>query len=148
NVNYDESNQEIFRPFEATIEQLKSIAEFETKTDSELAEHGLRSRLFNVDPVAPQKKEKAPAGALRCELLECSDRETEMGTIAKEIKRLVLSENFRLSDIALVVRERAAYADAILRVCAAESIPCNLQRRIESQHIPSLRACGKLFQIL
>jgi ATP-dependent helicase/DNAse subunit B len=147
NVNYDETNKEIFRPFEATIEQLKSIAEFATKTNVDLSGSELRRRLFNVDSNSNSESE-AQAGSLRYQLLECADRETEIGAIAKEIKQLVLKENFKLSEIALVVRERAAYADTILRVCAAESIPCNLQRRIESQHIPSLRACGKLFQIL
>lgn len=145
NVNYDEANREIFRPFEATIAQLKSIAKFETHASSESSAN-LNQRLFNVDN--SQIQDEAEAGSLRYNLLECSDRETEIGAIAKEIKRLVLNENFRLSEIALVVRERAAYADTILRVCATESIPCNLQRRVESQHIPSLRACGKLLQIL
>jgi len=145
NINYDETNKEIFRPFEATIEQLKSIAEFDTLNSSEPGGN-LNQRLFNVENSVIQSD--AQAGALRYQLLECSDRETEIGAIAKEIKRLVLNEHFNLSEIALVVRERAAYADIILRVCAAESIPCNLQRRVESQHIPSLRACGKLLQIL
>jgi superfamily I DNA/RNA helicase len=145
NVNYDDANQEIFRPFKATIEQLKSIAEFEIKTSSE-SSGNLNQRLFNVDNSVIRSE--AQAGSPPYQLLECSDRGTEMGVIAKEIKRLVLNEKFKLSDIALVVRERAAYADIILRVCAAESIPCNLQRRVESQHIPSLRACGKLLQIL
>src|SRR6185436_19757246 len=84
----------------------------------------------------------------RCQLLECADRETEIRAIAKEIKRLVLSEDLELSQIGLIVRERAAYAETILRVCAAEGIPCNLEHRVEAQHVPSLRACGKLFQIL
>ncbi|HEY6045353.1 MAG TPA: PD-(D/E)XK nuclease family protein, partial [Pyrinomonadaceae bacterium] len=145
NVNYDEANKEIFRPFEATIEQLKSIAEFETLTSSE-SSGNLNQRLFNVDNSAI--KSPPQSGSMHYQLLECTDRETEIGAIAKEIKRLVLRENFNLSEIALVVRERAAYADIILRVCAAESIPCNLQRRVEAQHIPSLRACGKLLQIL
>ena len=144
NVNYDEANKEIFRPFETTIEQLKSIAEFETQTGSK-SSGPLNQRLFNVDS---RTRDELEAAGLRYQLLECSDRETEIGAIAKEIKRLVLNEDVKLSEIALVVRERAAYADTILRVCAAESIPCNLQRRVESQHIPSIRACGKLLQIL
>ncbi len=145
NVNHDEANQEIFRPFENTIEQLKSIADFETKTVSE-SSGLLNQRLFNVD--ASPGESKAPVGSRRYTLFECSDRETEIGAIAKEIKRLVIKEDVKLSDIALVVRERAAYAETILRVFDAESVPCNLQRRVESQHTPSLRACGKLFQIL
>ncbi len=81
-------------------------------------------------------------------LLECGDRETEIRSIAKEIKSLVLNERYQLQDIALVVRERSAYADTILRVCADESIPCNLERRVEAIHVPAVRACGKLFALL
>ena len=36
---------------------------------------------------------------------------------------------------ALVVRERAAYAETIARVFADEAIPCNLERRVEAPHI-------------
>src|SRR5712671_3742938 len=81
-------------------------------------------------------------------LLECGDREVEIRSIAKEIKRLILTENYKLSEIALVVRERAAYADTILRVCAEESIPANLERRVEAVDTPAMRACGKLFELL
>src|SRR5205807_10197305 len=89
----------------------------------------------------------APVGA-PVFLFECSDREVEIRSIAKEIKSLVLNEGYKLSDIAVVVRERSVYAETILRVCADESIPCNLERRVEAQQIPALRACGKLFQLL
>src|SRR5436190_14050071 len=46
------------------------------------------------------------------------------------------------------MRERAAYADTIVRVFADEGIPCNLERRVEANDIPAIRACGKLFQLL
>ncbi|MDX6382668.1 MAG: ATP-dependent helicase/nuclease subunit, partial [Blastocatellia bacterium] len=81
-------------------------------------------------------------------LFECGDREVEIRAIAKEIKRLILTKGYRLSDIALVVRERAAYADTILRVCSEESIPANLERRVEAVETPAMRACSKLFQLL
>ncbi|MEO8435149.1 MAG: PD-(D/E)XK nuclease family protein, partial [Pyrinomonadaceae bacterium] len=76
------------------------------------------------------------------------DRETEVRAIAKEIKRLVLSEDYELSDIALVVRERSSYADTILRVMKDEAIPCNLERRVQATEVPSVRTCLKLFQML
>ena len=82
------------------------------------------------------------------QLFECSDRETELRSIAKEMKRLIGEENYKLSDMALVVRERAAYADIILRVFAAESVPCNLERRVAANDIPCIRATAKLLQIL
>jgi ATP-dependent helicase/DNAse subunit B len=147
NVNFDEGNREIFQPFQSTLEQLQSIADFETKTSAELSGDDLRRRLFNVDQVLSPRSD-GPETEWRCRLLECADRETEVRAIAKQIKRLVLTEGFRLEEIALIVRERAAYAETILRVCAAEGIPCNLEHRVEAQHVPSLRACGKLFQIL
>jgi ATP-dependent helicase/DNAse subunit B len=160
NLNHDERNEEIFQPFQSTIEHLESIAAFDTKVDDEVvAVEGdlarLRERLFNsIEDVGAHLRVR-PEGrhtglplqniAL---LLECGDRETEIRSIAKEIKALVLNEDYQLADIALVVRERSAYADTILRVCADESIPCNLERRVEAIHVPAVRACGKLFALL
>jgi len=156
NLNYDEANKEIFRPFASTIDHLKSISPFaiETSEDSIGAKDQtsrLRTKLFNVAQVANVRDEtEAPPqiNNLRCELLECADRELEIRSIAKEIKRLVLTDSYRLSDIALVVRERASYSDTILRVFADESIPCNLERRAAAKDVPAVRACGKLFLLL
>jgi ATP-dependent helicase/DNAse subunit B len=165
NLNGDAGNEDIFRPFQATLEHLEAIAEFERKTSEEVAEVSealvpLRKRLFNVAQVdVPQignlrdpseeeslSAEKSQINNLR--YFECGDREVEIRSIAKEIKRLILTQGFQLSEIALVVRERAAYADTILRVCAEESIPANLERRVEAVDTPAIRACGKLFQLL
>ena len=159
NLNFDAQNEEIFRPFQSTIDHLKSVAPFETKMSGDLAPVNeslapLRARLFNVAQVVslPDHGEHAdsasniPSAPIR--LFECADREIEIRSIAKEIKRLVLNDNYQLSDIALVVRERAAYADTIARVFAAESIPYNLDRRVEATDVPAVRACGKLFQLL
>src|SRR2546426_375851 len=121
NLNYDERNQEIFRPFQSTIEQLTSIAEFEVKTNEEIAPVSgaltpLRERLLNVEtrgsdggkmPANRPQDAGAPDASAPIMLLECGDRETEIRSIAKEIKRLVLTEGYNLSEIALVVRERA-----------------------------------------
>jgi len=148
NVNYDDANKEIFQPFESTIEQLKSIAAFELKKTTEADGGRLRERLFNSNDVPGSNPTAEPQAGPVYRLLECSDRETEVRSIAKEIKQLVLAGDFKLSDIALVVRERAAYLETILRVCAAEGIPCNLERRVEAQHVPCVRASAKLFQIL
>ena len=176
NLNHDQRNEEIFQPFQSTIEHLESIAAFDTKIDDEIAPvqgylASLRERLFNSadrgsSPTrGPQPGSPAGVGAVRegvdagkdagepqarepALLLECGDRETEIRSIAKEIKSLVLNKGYQLPDIALVVRERSAYADTILRVCAEESIPCNLERRVEAIHVPAVRACGKLFQLL
>jgi len=142
NLNRDERNPEIFRPFAATIEQLQSIAPFEiAERQDAISGNDLRASLFSVGDV----NAGSPVPAV---LLECSDREVEVRSIAKEIKRLIREDNYRLPDIALVVRERAAYADTIVRVFADESIPCNLERRIEAHEVPAIRACGKLFQLL
>jgi ATP-dependent helicase/DNAse subunit B len=153
NVNYDNRNTQIFQPFQATIEQLKSIADFKEITDAQSPPADLRARLFNVAQVANLRSEvpETPApqiSNLRYMLRECSNRETELRWIAKEIKRLTVEEDYKLSDIALVVRERAAYADAILRVFGVESVPCNLERRVAANDIPCVRATAKLFQIL
>jgi ATP-dependent helicase/DNAse subunit B len=183
NVNHDDRNEEIFRPFQSTIEHLQSITPFEIVTDAEVGRQAdLRARLFNVEGQGSSPTPGSPAGqpggggavregvsdrqdaggpqagmpALRpqdagapaFQLFECADRELEIRSIAKEVKRLVRTKGYNLSDIALVVRERAAYADTIARVFADESIPCNLERRVEAEHVPAMRACDKLFQIL
>jgi ATP-dependent helicase/DNAse subunit B len=161
NLNGDERNQEIFRPFHSTIDHLMAIDRFDVThwSDKVVVSGGvssLRERLFNSDgegssgagrmPAVRPQDAGAPVGAPS--LFECSDREVEIRSIAKEIKSLVLKEGYKLSEIAVVVRERSAYAETILRVCADESIPCNLGRRVEAQQIPAIRACGKLFQLL
>jgi ATP-dependent helicase/DNAse subunit B len=139
NLNYDQANEEIFRPFQSTIDRLKSIADFDVQFKSaENPRHPISARLFNSTP--GEATAPPPAHDLRCTLLECGDREVEIRSIAKEIKRLVTNDGYELREIALVVRERATYAEAILRIMADESIPCQLQRRVEAQHVPSLRA--------
>lgn len=189
NLNGDVRNEDIFRPFQSTIEHLESIAVFERKTNEEAASVSdvltpLRERLFNVaqvdvaqvgnlrHPTDEQSQvenlrhvtlldvaqvgnlpdptdEQSQVNNLRhVTLLECGDREVEIRSIAKEIKRLILTRGYKLSEIALVVRERAAYADTILRVCDDESIPANLERRVECVDTPAMRACGKLFELL
>ena len=60
----------------------------------------------------------------------------------------MLLEDYKLSDIALVVRERAAYAETITRVMREESLPCSLDRRITVDEIPATRAALKLLGIL
>jgi ATP-dependent helicase/DNAse subunit B len=157
NVNHDDRNEEIFRPFQSTIEHLQSIASFEMVSDADVPHQpDLRARLFNAEDTVAQvgnlrsepAKSDPQINNLRYTLFECADRELEIRSIAKEIKRLVLTNDYNLSDIALVVRERASYADTIARVCADEFIPCNLERRVEAEHVPAIRACDKLFQIL
>jgi len=153
NLNHDEQNPHIFQPFASTIEHLQSIAPFEIEKSRPLEGPRLTAKLFNVaqaanSQTASPKDEQPQTNNLRCTLCECSDRELEIRSIAKEIKRLVLIDNYQLSDTVLVVRERAAYADTIVRVFADEGIPCNLERRVEAADIPAIRACGKLFQLL
>ncbi|HKO35601.1 MAG TPA: PD-(D/E)XK nuclease family protein [Pyrinomonadaceae bacterium] len=156
NINYDDRNPQIFQTFQSTIEQLKSIAEFEVLSTGDKVEirsglAPLRERLFNARDdrgSSPAVSEGVNAGKRPALLFECSDRETELRSIAKEMKRLIGEEHYKLSDMALVVRERAAYADLILRVFAAESVPCNLERRVAANDIPCIRAAAKLLQIL
>ncbi len=159
NLNHDQHNTEIFQPFQSTIEHLESIAAFEPKIDNEVLTvqrdlAPLRERLFNSTEDVGAHLRVHPEGRhtglplQNIQLFECGDRETEIRSIAKEIKALVLNQGYQLSDIALVVRERSAYAETIQRVCADESIPCNLEGRVEATHVPAVRACGKLFALL
>ncbi|HEY6329867.1 MAG TPA: hypothetical protein VI756_11065, partial [Blastocatellia bacterium] len=50
-----------------------------------------------------------PPGCIR--LFECDDRATEIRTIAKEIKRLIVQRGLIPSEICVVVRKQAEYAD-------------------------------------
>ncbi|MFZ0063986.1 MAG: 3'-5' exonuclease, partial [Pyrinomonadaceae bacterium] len=153
NLNHDQSNPEIFLPFQDTIDHLNGIGPFELKFNAEaaaaqgaLAE--LRTNLFNprLEPRVVEEEQAAKAKEVR--YLECGDRDTEIRAIAKEIKQLVLREGFALADIALVVRQRAAYSETIARVLREESLSCNLEARVEVNDIPALRAALKLFAVL
>ena len=159
NLNNDKRNPEIFKPFDETINQLRAIADFDVKhTSSTSPTRGalslLREKLFNPSVVnqqlASEPEEEDTDANTQSEIryFDCTDRETEIRTVAKEIKRLVLLENYKLSNIALVVRERASYAETIARVMREESLPCNLDRRITAREIPAARAVLKLLSVL
>ncbi len=149
NLNHDDRNAEIFVPFEETISQLQSMAQFEVKhTADHVPTNGvlanLRLNLFNssLTPTPPSDKLR------EIRYLEAADRDTEIRNIAHEVKRLVLTENYDLADIALVVRERSSYANTIARVLRQESIPCNLELRIDGGDVPANRAALKLIALL
>ena len=172
NLNHDDTNPEIFAPFQETIGQFESIAKFDQvhsrdyiATGGILAE--LRENLFNpltstdatnelasshstepsaVAPGQPQPEGDEPVREIR--YLECGDRDTEIRTIAREVKRLVLVENYDLAEIALVVRQRATYGPTITRVMLEESLPCNLELRIDAGDVPANRAALKLLSLL
>lgn len=153
NLNHDPRNPDIFLPFQDTIDRLTSIGPFERKFSNDEATAqgalaGLRANLFNprLEPGVTEEDQAASATEVR--YLECGDRDTEIRAIAKEIKQLVLREGFQLSDIALVVRQRAAYSETIARVMREESVSCNLEARVEVNDIPALRAALKLFAVL
>ena len=159
NLNQDERNQEIFLPFQETIDRLSAIAPFtEKRSEEEIvttlgALSELRENLFNpslsdrvhFDDVPP---DTTVTQQTQIRYFECGDRDTEIRAIAKEVKRLLLREGCSLADIALVVRQRASYAETIARVMREEALPCNLEWRVEANDIPGLRAALKLFVIL
>src|SRR5215468_1099698 len=72
NVNHDPRNEQIFQPFQSTIEQLKAIAKFDLVTSDEAAvvSEGLvplREKLFNVSDVrdkSPTVREGADPGRI------------------------------------------------------------------------------------
>ncbi|HEV8188404.1 MAG TPA: PD-(D/E)XK nuclease family protein, partial [Pyrinomonadaceae bacterium] len=172
NLNHDDTNPEIFTPFQETIGQFEGIAKFDQvhsrdyiATGGILAE--LRENLFNplttkdapielarststepsaVAPGEPQPEGDEPVREIR--YLECGDRDTEIRTIAREVKRLVLTENYDLAEIALIVRQRATYGPTITRVMLEESLPCNLELRIDAGDVPANRAALKLLSLL
>ena len=154
NLNRDESNAEIFRAFSPTIDQLNSIATFETRVDvdNQAVSAGLsqlRQRLFNpMSPSSDLTEQTEEFGDSGITLLEADNRQTEIRAIAKRMKQLVLVDDYALSEIALVVRELSAYAETIVRVFEEESIPCSLRRRIQLPEVPAARAAAKLFELL
>ena len=160
NLNHDERNPEIFLPFQETIAQLLAIAPFAEKRGTEEivptvgALSGLRQNLFSpslsdkLQPVADVPQEPSEIQQSEIRYFECGDRDTEIREIAKEVKRLVLQEGYSLADMALVVRQRAAYAETIARVMREELLPCNIESRVDANDIPGLRAALKLFAIL
>jgi hypothetical protein len=175
NLNYDTRNPAIFAPFKETLEQLSSIAPFETRETTDARETNgalanLRERLFNtsdklpcietsltptledrIDSEVTANKEDDKLkliGHSGIRYFECSDRDTEIRAIAKEVKRLVLLEHYQLSDIALVVRQRDAYAKTILRVMGEEGIGSKLESRIDVADVPATRAALKLLELL
>src|SRR5204862_4921848 len=110
---------------------------------------GLREKLFN--PGATQNKESQDSADQPQEnirLFTCTDRETEIRKIAKEIKRLVVKENYPLGEIALVVRERASYVGTIARVMRVEKIFCNLKPLTNVIEIQAVRAARRLIEML
>ena len=164
-LNHDERNPEIFLPFQETIGHLCGIDDFEQEISSEQistsgALANLRERLFN--PALSTQRDETTKPAVvsdpsptevenqqsQIRYFECGDRDTEIRTIAKEIKQLIISEKYQLTDIALVVRQRAAYADTISRVMADEHIPCNLSARVQANDVPANRAVLKLLALL
>ena len=153
NLNHDDSNPEIFTPFQETIGQLESIAKFDTvhsrdytATSGVLAT--LRENLFNTLTSSDEVSDDPESLVREIRYLECGDRDTEIRTIAREVKRLVLTENYDLSEIALVVRQRATYGSTITRVMLEESLPCNLELRIDAGDVPANRAALKLLSLL
>jgi ATP-dependent helicase/DNAse subunit B len=117
----------------------------------------LRQNLFNpslsdkhhlVDEFQREETPDEPENQSEIRYFECGDRDTEIREIAKEIKRLVLLDGYSLAEMALVVRQRAAYAETIARVMREESLPCNIESRVDANDIPGLRAALKLFAIL
>lgn len=153
NLNHDDSNAEIFLPFQETIGMLQSMATFDTvHTHDYTSPPGvlsqLRENLFNPLRSSDEVSEEPEFAAKEIRYLECGDRDTEIRTIVREVKRLVLTENYDLADIALVVRERSRYANTIARVLAAESLPCNLELRIDASDVPANRAALKLLTLL
>lgn len=154
NLNSDERNPAIFEPFRDTVDQLRSMAAFDVKQSDEIAQtngalSALRERLFKPEEMSDKLQfVDSEAAHNNIRLFTCTDRETEIRKIAKEVKRLVLQHSYHLSDIALVVRERASYAETIVRVMQDEGVPCHLERRINVNDIPAVRAARKLFEML
>jgi ATP-dependent helicase/DNAse subunit B len=145
NLNYDSTNPAIFSPFEETLGQLSAMGKFAIVNTKPGVRDQLKERLFN--PEVGETTAETQRLQNICHL-ECGDRATEIQAIAREIKRLVTNDDYQLSDIALIVRQRAAYAPTIARVMHEEQVPCNLEVRIDAVDVPATRAAIKLLLML
>jgi ATP-dependent helicase/DNAse subunit B len=171
NLNYDKRNPEIFAPFKETVDHLSAIASFEIRQTTDVSEtrgvlSKLRESLFNPmsdmlqlvemsdmlqfvgNESQPTESDKLKHIGHEIRYFECGDRETEIRAIAKEVKRFIRLEQYQLSDIALVVRQRDAYAKTIARVMREEGVPCKLETRIDVVDVPATRAALKLLELL
>jgi ATP-dependent helicase/DNAse subunit B len=102
NLNRDDQNPEIFRPFEATIEQLNSLASFDLKIEADaLPVSGdlapLRARLFNpYENGLPELQSRGGHGGLPLQAAQraTSDREAACDTTdaMPEASRITLLE--------------------------------------------------------
>ena len=153
NLNHDDSNPEIFVPFQETIGQLQSMATFDTVHTPDYTTTGgvlskLRENLFNPLTSSDEVSEDPEFAKHEIRYLECGDRDTEIRTIVREIKRLIHTENYDLADVALVIRKRDAYGPIVSRVLAEETVPCNLELRVDAGDVPANRAALKLLTLL
>jgi len=160
NLNADASNPEIFRPFDETVEMFQAISKFEVLVSPTPALVGnalqcLRTRLFNPDieiPIEASTDENngepaEPQFAEGVRVLNCSDPTVEIRAIAKEIKRLVVSGDYSLSEIVVVFRQHEEYIDLVTRIFDEEGIPCNLGKSLNASEIAPVRAAMKLFDL-
>jgi ATP-dependent helicase/DNAse subunit B len=110
----------------------------------------LKVKLFNPEVTVEASKEETESEryAQGIQIFECGDPTTEVRSIAKEIKRLVVREGYSLTDIAIVLRDRTDYEELIARVFSEQGVPCNLHRSQAATAFPSVKAAVKLLQLI
>ena len=106
----------------------------------------LESRLFADQPAGPPA-EPVSAGVIR--VLELPDRRAEVQYAVTEIQRLVREAELRMRyrEIAVIVRDLAAYHDLLSAAMSAAQIPCFIDRRQPTTHHPLVELVRGLLEL-
>lgn len=87
-----------------------------------------------AQPFERQSEASESAGQIR--INSCADPESEIISVAREIRRLVCDSQARYRDIAVLARSLESYHDLIRRIFARYEIPFFLDRREPVSHHP------------
>ena len=94
-----------------------------------------RSFLATEEPMAPAAPESSDVQTPSVEFHEAHDRRGEADLAARKIRDLVLA-GMRYRDIAVLVRDLAAYGDLIHGALREHGVPCFIDRRRPAAHHP------------
>jgi ATP-dependent helicase/DNAse subunit B len=161
NFDYEPLNPSVFLPIEETIEHVESMADGFIRVsfhDGPSAERSvevaptasgferLRFGLFNPDwpEMGEAVSQTIDDVSSPVFMLTAPDMEREIRKVAKLVKQHVNEDGISPDDIAVVVREKSAYAADIRRIFSDEGVAYSLDERLKVADIPAVRALRKL----
>lgn len=93
------------------------------------------------------RPEPLPGPAPAVALVAAATRRHEVEAAAREVLRLCREQGLRFGQIAVIVRDFAAYADRIAAVFADHEIPCFIDRRRPAPHHPLVELCRSAVEV-